>query len=211
MIDNTCSFERMSFIDGFSGNNQIKMYLDNQKHTSFWTSLGYTVTQWSLFGLKKCLCNLSMCNEHKFSWSSAEDDGMLYWRYCIKSHSKNNHLHDLRTMFDIMRAHQLKMNLEKSFLGVSSGKFLKFIITFKEIHLDPNKVEAIQDMQPPKNLKELRGLDGRLAYIQRFIANLSGRCQRFMSLMREGISFCLGWGMPKGFQGYQTISSSLRS
>ena len=25
MIDNTCGFERMSFIDGFSGYNQIKM------------------------------------------------------------------------------------------------------------------------------------------------------------------------------------------
>jgi len=28
MIDNTCEFERMSFMDGFSGYNQIKMYPD---------------------------------------------------------------------------------------------------------------------------------------------------------------------------------------
>ena len=64
-----------------------------------------------------------------------------------------------------MRAHQLKMNLTKSFLGVSSGKFLGFIVTSKEIHLDPDKVKAIQSMQPPKNLKELRSLQDRLAYI----------------------------------------------
>ena len=76
----------------------------------------------------------------------------------IKSRDKNDHLHDLRTMFDIMRAHQLKMNPTKSFLGVSSGKFLGFIVTSKEIHLDPNKIKAIQDMQLSKNLKELRGL-----------------------------------------------------
>jgi len=55
----------------------------------------------------------------------------------VKSHSKSNHLGDLRTVFDIMRAHQLKMNLTKSFLGVSSGKFLGFIVTSKGIHLDP--------------------------------------------------------------------------
>jgi len=64
-------------------------------------------------------------------------------------------------MFDIMRAYQLKMNPTKSFLEVSSGKFLGFIVTSKGIHLDPNKVKAIQSMNPPKNLKELRGLQGR--------------------------------------------------
>ena len=52
MIDNTCGFERMSFMDGFSGYNQIKMYPDDKKHTSFRTPLGvycYTVMP---FGLK---------------------------------------------------------------------------------------------------------------------------------------------------------------
>ena len=67
-------------------------------------------------------------------------------------------------MFDVMRAYQLKMNLTKFLSGVSSGKFLGFIVTSKEIHLDSDKVKAIQSMHPPKNLKELRGLQGRLAY-----------------------------------------------
>ena len=40
MIDNTCGFERMSFMDGFSGYNQIKIYPDDEKHTSFRTPLG---------------------------------------------------------------------------------------------------------------------------------------------------------------------------
>jgi len=40
MIDNTCGFERMSCMDGFSGYNQIKMYPDDEKHTSFRTPLG---------------------------------------------------------------------------------------------------------------------------------------------------------------------------
>ena len=76
----------------------------------------------------------------------------------IKSRDKNNHLHDLRTMFDLMRVYQLKMNPTRSFLGVSSGKFPGFIVTPKGIHLDPDKIKVIQDMQPPKNLKEFRGL-----------------------------------------------------
>jgi len=81
------------------------------------------------------------------------------------------------------------MNPTKSFLGVSSGKFLGFIVTSKGIHLDPDKVKAIQNVHPPKNLKELRDLQGWLAYISRFIANLSSCCQPFTWLMKKGISF----------------------
>jgi len=51
MIDNTCGFERMSFMDGFLGYNQIKMYPDDEKHTSFRAPLGvyyYTVMPFRL-------------------------------------------------------------------------------------------------------------------------------------------------------------------
>ena len=107
----------------------------------------------------------------------------------VKSRNKDYHLTDLRKVFEIMRTHQLKMNPAKSFLGVASGKFLGFVVTSKEIHHDPEKIRAIQEMRPPRNLKELRGLQGRLAYIRRFIANLSGRCQPFSKLMENGVSF----------------------
>ena len=44
-------------------------------------------------------------------------------------------------------------------------------------------------MQPSKNLKELKGLQGRLAYIYGFIVNLSGCYQSFTRLMKKGVSF----------------------
>ena len=44
-------------------------------------------------------------------------------------------------------------------------------------------------MQPPRNLIELRRLQGRLAYTRRFISNLSGWCQPFTKLMKKGVSF----------------------
>ena len=58
----------------------------------------------------------------------------------VKSRTKGNHIADLKTVFDIMRVHQLKMNPTKSFLGVANGKFLGFVVTSKGIHLDPEKV-----------------------------------------------------------------------
>src|SRR4051812_8579658 len=88
-----------------------------------------------------------------------------------------------------MRSHQLKMNMTKSFLRVSSNKFLGFIVISKGIHLDPKKISAIRDMEPPRSLKELRGLQGKLADIRRFISNLLGPCQPFSKLMKKGVTF----------------------
>ena len=44
MIDNTCGFERISFMNGFPEYNQIKMYLEDEKYTFFRMPLGCTVT-----------------------------------------------------------------------------------------------------------------------------------------------------------------------
>ena len=74
----------------------------------------------------------------------------------VKSRGRGDHVADLKTVFDIMWAHQLEMNPTKSFLGVASGKFLGFVVTSKGIYLNPER--AIQEMQPPKKLRELRGL-----------------------------------------------------
>src|SRR5436189_2761293 len=91
----------------------------------------------------------------------------------VKTRRHTDHHTDLREVFDVMRQYQLKMNPTKSFLGVSTRKFLGFVINSKGISLDPEKVKAIQNMPPPRSLRELCGLQGCLAYIRRFIANLS--------------------------------------
>ena len=156
-------------MDRLSEYNQIKMYPDNEKHTSFRTPLGlycYTV-------MPIRLKNAGTTYQRDMNTIFYEHICKIVECYvddiAVKSRAKDDHIADLKTVFDIMQAHQLKMNPTKSFLGVASDKFLEFVLTSKGIHLD-------QEMQPLRNLRELRGLQGRLAYIRRFIANLSGRC-----------------------------------
>jgi len=161
------------------------MYPEDEKHTSFRTPLGVHCDTVIPFSLKKAGATYQRAISTIFrkTVECYVDD------IAVKSRHKNDHFHDLRTMFNIMRAHQLKMNPTKSFLGVSSGKLLGFIVTSKGIHLDLDKVKPIQSMHPPKNLKELRGLQGRLAYIRTFIINLSGCCQSFTWFTKKGVSF----------------------
>ncbi|RVW91090.1 Transposon Tf2-2 polyprotein [Vitis vinifera] len=44
-------------------------------------------------------------------------------------------------------------------------------------------------MPEPKNLQELRSLQGCLAFIRRFISNLARRCQPFNRLMKKDVPF----------------------
>jgi len=55
-------------------------------------------------------------------------------------------------------------------------------------------------MPPPRNLRELRGLQGRLAYIRRFILNLSGRCQPFTRLLKKDIPFIWDQAFQNAFE-----------
>ncbi|XP_028105505.1 uncharacterized protein LOC114304541 [Camellia sinensis] len=91
------------------------------------------------------------------------------------------------------------MNPLKCAFGVSSRKFLGFVVQNKGIEIDPTKIKAIAEMPPPRNLTELKGLQGRLAYIRRFISNLASRCLPFSRLMKKGVPFEWDQQCPKAF------------
>ncbi|KAI0516060.1 hypothetical protein KFK09_008732 [Dendrobium nobile] len=107
----------------------------------------------------------------------------------VKSLGRNDHLKDLRIVFERIRKYDLKMNPLKCAFGVSSSKFLGYVVHHRGIEIDPNKIKAITEMPPPRNLRQLRSLQGQLAFIRRFISNLSGRCQPFSKLMKKDVRF----------------------
>lgn len=107
----------------------------------------------------------------------------------VKTKHKGDHLHDLEVVFERLRKYNMKMNPLKCAFGVSSSKFLVFIVRHRGIEIDPVKIKAIQDMPAPTTLKQLRSLQGKLAYIHRFIANLSGKCEPFTRFTKKGAPF----------------------
>lgn len=154
-----------------------------RKHTFFWISLEIYYCTVIPFGLKKARATyqravtLIFCDLLQKNIEECYVDDVA-----VKNRDKNNHTKNLQIIFNWMRAHQLKMNPTKSCLEVSSGKFLRFVVTSKEIHLDPNKIKATQNMQPIRNIKELQE---HLTYIHHFMANIAGKCQPFPSLWRK--------------------------
>ena len=100
------------------------------------------------------------------------------------------------------------MNPKKCVFGVSSGKLLGFIVSKRGIEIDPNKAKAIAKMSPPKNLKELRGLIGRLQFIRRFISQHSQRCRPFYEFLKGGALFEWKDKCQQAFDGLKRYLSS---
>ena len=99
---------------------------------------GYIVILSALW-IEECGGNISKRYECNFSRTHPQNSGMLRRRYCSEKSRQGRPHSRSEDSFEIMRAHQLKMNPTKSFLEVASGKFLGFVVTSKGIHLDPEK------------------------------------------------------------------------
>ncbi|CAM8997432.1 unnamed protein product [Rhodiola kirilowii] len=176
-------------MDCTAGYNQIHMAPEDQDATAFRTPKGIFYYKVMPFGLKNAGATYQRAMQKIFEDMMHKTIECYVDDVVVKSKARSDHIQDLRTVFERLRKCQLKMNPLKCAFGVTSGKFLGFVVTHRGIEIDQTKIKAIQEMPEPKSLKELHGLQGRLAYIRRFISNLAGRCQPFSHLMKKDAPF----------------------
>ncbi|KAI6703489.1 hypothetical protein NL676_012625 [Syzygium grande] len=81
-----------------------------------------------------------------------------------------DYIEALKKLFSRLREFKLRLNPAKCIFRVTSRKLLGFIVSSKGIEVDPSKVKAICELQPPSTVKKIRSLLGRLNYIARFIS-----------------------------------------
>ena len=101
----------------------------------------------------------------------------------VKSKTEEEHLVNLRRLFERLRKYQLRLNPAKCTFRVKSGKLLGFIISKKGIEVDPKKVKVILEMPEPYTKKQVRGFLGRLNYIARFISQLTATREPLFKLL----------------------------
>ena len=74
----------------------------------------------------------------------------------VKSKLVSKHVGDLISIFEILREHKLRLNASKYFFGVGSRKFLGYMVTHRGIEVNPDQIKAINNLQPPRNPKEVQ-------------------------------------------------------
>jgi hypothetical protein len=72
-------------------------------------------------------------------------------------------------------------------------KYLGLLISMEGIKIDPEKIRAMQDWEPPSNSKDVRAFLGFANFYRHFICNYSRIVQQLIFLTHKGVLFT--WSM----------------
>jgi hypothetical protein len=103
-------------------------------------------------------------------------------------------LANLHLAFEKMRQYGLKMNPLRCSFGVSTGKFLDFIMHEHGIEVDPKRVKSMKKVKAPTCKKKLQSFISKVNYLRWFISNLSGRVKTFTPILRLKNDADFIWG-----------------
>ena len=162
MVDSTARHKLLSFMDAFSGYNQIKMKEDDQERTSFVTSQGLFCYKVMSFGLKNAGATYQRLMNKMFTHQIRRNMQVYVDDMLVKSLCEKDHLDDLQETFDTLRSYNMKLNPSKCVFGVTARKFLGFIVSQTSIEVNPEKVRAIMELGPPRTVKEVQSLNGKI-------------------------------------------------
>ena len=150
LVDSTIGHKLLSFMDAFLGYNQIRMDEIYQDKTSFITSQGLFCYKVIPFGLKNTRATYQRSVNHIFHPQIRRNVEVYVDDMLVKSLDEGKHLDDLQETFDTLRQYNMKLNPNKCAFMVSSGKFLGFMVSHRGIEANPDKIQAILDMKPPR-------------------------------------------------------------
>ena len=83
----------------------------------------------------------------------------------------------------------MKLNPSKCAFGVSFGKFLEFMVSHKGIKANPDKIQAILNMEPPRNIKEVQSFTERVVALNRFVSKATDKCLPFFKVLKKAFEW----------------------
>ena len=155
LVDAMVGHPWMSFLDAFQGYHQIPLALYDQEKTVFVTLVGNYHYKVMLFGLKNAGSTYQRMMTKMFEPQLGKNVEVYIDDMVVKSKLVSEHVMDLTSTFEILREHKLRLNASKCSFGVGLGKFLGYIVTHRGIEVKPDQIKAINNLQPPRNPKEV--------------------------------------------------------
>ncbi|MCO5554904.1 hypothetical protein L7F22_008442 [Adiantum nelumboides] len=136
VIETVAGAEAYSFLDGFSGYNQVSIDIRDQHKTAFateWGTFAYRVMPPGLTNapstFRRLMCHIFKEFLRKFLEIYVDD-------LCVHSKQRLEHLSQLRSIFEKCRLYRLCLNPEKCAFMVRQGKILGHIVSKNRILTD---------------------------------------------------------------------------
>jgi hypothetical protein len=185
IVDSTTGCDLLCFLDAFSCYHQIKMAKEGEEKTTFITPCGVYCYICMPFGLKNAGATFQRLMRKALGAQMERNAKAYVDNMVFKTHESHTFIEDLEETFVNLRKVNIKLNPAKCAFGVPSGKLLGFLVSYHGIEANPNKVKAIKEMRPPRNLKEMQCLVGCMAALGHFIARSGEKALPFFKLMKR--------------------------
>ena len=189
MVDSTARHELLSFMDAFSGYNQIRMKEEDQEKTSFITNQGLFCYKVMPFRLKNAGATYQRLMNKMFAHQLERNVQVYVDDMLVKSVCENDHLNDLQKTFDTLRSYNMKLNPSKCVFGVTAGKFLGFMVSQRGIEVNSEKVQAILELKPPRTVKAVQRLNGKVAALNKFVSKATDKCLPFFRILKKSFEW----------------------
>ncbi|KAK0583054.1 hypothetical protein LWI29_032902 [Acer saccharum] len=124
LVDATVGHELLSFMDAYSGYNQIRMNKADEEKTAFTTDQGLYCYKVMPFGLKNAGATYQRLVNKIFARQNGRNMEVYVDDMLTKSVTAERHSEDLKETFEVLRRYKMKLNPNKCVFGVPSGRFL---------------------------------------------------------------------------------------
>jgi hypothetical protein len=173
VLEKVVGANRMSMIDGFSGYNQIAMNEQDREKTAFTTPWGTFMYDKMSFGLMNAGATFQRAMDIAFVGERDKFVVIYLDDLTVFSKTDEEHLSHLKQTFEKCRRYGLSLNPKKSHFAMREGKLLGHIVSKDGIRIDPKRIEAIETINIPRNVKEIQSFLGTINFLRRFIPNFA--------------------------------------
>ena len=140
IIDSTAGCEHLSFLDAYSGYNQIRLKVEDQDKTAFITPYGVYCYQTMPFGLKNAGATYQRMMQKCLGEQIGRNVQVYIDDVVIMTKQEATLIDDLRETFDNLDMYRLKLNPTKCSFGVLAGQLLGFLVSARGIEANPEKI-----------------------------------------------------------------------
>lgn len=107
----------------------------------------------------------------------------------VVSDSFEQHLAILEEVFRRLRDAKVTISVDKCQFCRPQMKYLGYVVDRNGLHVDPDKVKAMLDIDRPRNVKEVRRVAGTFSWYRRFIPEFSSIMAPITALLKKKAKF----------------------
>eukprot|EP00253_Pinus_taeda_P028415 PITA_28415 len=206
ILQSVAGSELMSFLDGFSGYNQILVHPDDRLKTTFRTKWGTYAYQKMPFGLINAGATFQRAMDITFKGLINRTVVVYLDDITVFSKERSNHLHDLNQIFHRCKKYGISLNPKKYFFALDQVKLLGFIVSKDGIYIDPDMIKEIYEIPFPHNKKSMQSFLGQINFVKRFVPDFSQIILPLQTMIKKNSVF--KWGLPEK-EAFELIKQSI--